>query len=156
MTSKWNLYLRGNKSSTGVQKLFKRIVPPKRNTPKVTCLLWDHQKPNYRRNGIWSCLGLWPDLRGHGLTWNLKFIHQPLRLVMSNTFFFPRSSSSIRGQTARGSCRNNPLVLWKDTKFDVPARVNTTLPQNVLWYSSENIHNENLFSLNLDDSAQIL
>ena len=35
--------------------------------------------------------------------------------------FFPRSSSSIRGETARGSL--TPLVPWKDAKWPVPARV---------------------------------
>ena len=39
--------------------------------------------------------------------------------------FFPRSSSSIRGETARGGRTNPPppLVPWKDAKWPVPARV---------------------------------
>ena len=38
--------------------------------------------------------------------------------------FFPRSSSSIRGETARGGRTNPPppLVPWKDAKWPVPAR----------------------------------
>ena len=35
--------------------------------------------------------------------------------------FFPRSSSSIRGETARGVVPT-PLVPWKDAKWAVPAR----------------------------------
>ena len=37
--------------------------------------------------------------------------------------FFPRSSSSIRGETARGGSYQPPLVPWKDAKWPVPARV---------------------------------
>ena len=38
--------------------------------------------------------------------------------------FFPRSSSSIRGETARGVVPTPPPhVPWKDTKWPVPARV---------------------------------
>ena len=42
--------------------------------------------------------------------------------------FFPRSSSSIRGETANGKRSYQPpppLVAWKDAKWPVPARVNT-------------------------------
>ena len=48
--------------------------------------------------------------------------------------FFPRSSSSIRGETARGGGRTNPypLVPWKDAKWPVPARVK-------LWPERSNI-----------------
>ena len=40
--------------------------------------------------------------------------------------FFPRSSSSIRVETARGSYPS-PLVPWKDAKWHVPARVKVLL-----------------------------
>ena len=40
--------------------------------------------------------------------------------------FFPRSSSSIRGETARGGRTPPPLVPWKDAKWPVPARVKHT------------------------------
>ena len=50
-------------------------------------------------------LGHWPDLWGHRLTWELKFGHKSLRLVKADITAFPRSSSSIRGETARRSCQ---------------------------------------------------
>ena len=43
--------------------------------------------------------------------------------------FFPRISSSIRGETARGDRTNPPpsLVPWKDAKWPVPERVKISI-----------------------------
>ena len=46
--------------------------------------------------------------------------------------FFPRSSSSIRGETARGSYQPLPLVPWKDAKWPVAARVKPN-PDNMYY-----------------------
>ena len=48
-------------------------------------------------------LGLWPELWSHQLTWGLKLGYKSLCLVTADMFAFPRSSSSISGETAMGS-----------------------------------------------------
>ena len=54
------------------------------------------------------------------LTHDLNFIHHSLRLVTSNMLvFFSRSSSSLRGKSARES--SYPPVPWKDAKRPMPA-----------------------------------
>ena len=71
-----------------------------------------------------SALDLTSEVTGWPKTFSLYINLFVSRLATRS--FFPRSSSSIRGETARGVVPTPPPlpVPWKDAKWPVPARVN--------------------------------
>ena len=71
-----------------------------------------------------SALDLTSEVTGWPRTLSLYINPFVLRRA-TRSFFFPGSSSSIRGETARGVVPT-PLVPWKDAKWPVPARVNSS------------------------------
>ena len=56
--------------------------------------------------------GTWPDLRGHGLTWNLKFICQSLRLGADHTLVFFSEALTQSGAKRQGGSYHPPPPLW--------------------------------------------
>ena len=70
------------------------------------------------------------------------------------SFFFPRSSSSIRSETASGVVPIGPLVPWKDAKWPVPARIKTervtSIPVNPYFCPKMAGHGVTLTSITAD------
>ena len=84
-------------------------------------------------HGFSSLFGTWPDLRGHWLTWDLKFIYQS-RLPASYTLVFFREAMLNQERNGKGGGVipiPQPLVPWKDAKWPVPVRVKNCVSKTV-------------------------
>ena len=93
------------------QKVYHSTRLGKTNTMVPEFFLCHHICRNYLLKPKPRHLGHWPDLWRHQLTRDLNFRYQSLHLVTPDTLvFFPRSSSSIRGQTARGVAPTLPSL----------------------------------------------
>ena len=95
-------------------------------------LTWSHV-PNKGRSWnvfspktcFWHFLGFWSYLIGHQLPRTSSLYTNRFISWRTSRSFFPRSSSSIRGERAQGLYQPpSPRVPWKMTKMTLPARVN--------------------------------
>ena len=74
----------------GIKKLMERVsgLKMKRNTVHYNFAFARFIAKFSSKMGFGHFWGHWPDFRGQWLTYDLKFLHQSLHLITSNTFVF--------------------------------------------------------------------